>query len=169
MQDRRRFLAWIAVAAAIGLPGWYYWALDDPPVSGSAMRDNVPVISMSSKTTRPAPVPVAGSRVRLVVNGVVVAAASRAALIAVDDRPAALFAEGAQVADGLVLFSVGADRIVVKRGDELLRLPLRGKGSAEGAANAIDRGDSSSDYSTVPQTPLPPAGTEERRIYQSRD
>ena len=97
------------------------------------------------------------------------APASRAALIAVDDKPATVFVEGAQVADGLVLLSVGPDRIMVKRGDEILRLPVRGGGSTEGVAGGLDAGNSNSDYAPILQTPLPPAGTEERRIYQSRD
>ena len=151
----------------VALPGFYYWAPGDPPESGPVTPDNVPVVSMPPK----APVPARGaeSQVRLVVNGVVMAPASRSALIAVDDKPAALFVEGAQVGDGLVLLSVGPDRVVVKRGDELLRLPLRGKGSTEGAASGLDAGESNSDSPPVLETPLPPPGTEERRIYQGRD
>ena len=158
----------MAVATAVVLAGLYYWP-DDSPVTGSARQDNVPVISMPSRTIKPARVSGPSSRVRLVVNGVVVAPASRAALIAVDGRPAALFAEGAQVADGFVLFSVGADRVVLKRGDELLPLRLRGKGSTEVVANGPDLGNPSPDDSTIIQRPLPPAGTEERANYRSRD
>jgi hypothetical protein len=168
MHARRRLLAWIAVAAVVVLPALYYWTPGESPGSGAAMPDNVPVVSMPSAST-PAPERGANSPVRLVVNGVVMAPASRSALIAVDDKPATLFAEGAKVGDGLVLLSVGPDRIVVKRGDELLRLPLRGKGSTEGVASGLDGGESNSDNPPMLETPLPPPGTEERRIYQGRD
>ncbi len=80
-----------------------------------------------------------------------------------------LFVEGGQVADGLVVLSVGPDRVVGKGGDELLRLPLRGKGSTESAASGLGTGDSSTDNPPILQTPLPPPGTEERRIWRSRN
>ena len=97
------------------------------------------------------------------------APASRSALIAVDDKPTSLFVEGAQLGDGLVLVSVGPDRIVVKRGNELLRVPVRGKGPTEGAAGGPDNAELGLDGLPIIPTPQPPPGTEERRTWQNRD
>jgi hypothetical protein len=93
------------------------------------------------------------------------ALASKAALISIDDRPAALFVEGQQLADGVVLYSVDSDRVVVKRGDELLRLPLRGNASARSGVSVTGLAASDAPLEEAP----PPAGTEERRVFQSRD
>jgi hypothetical protein len=98
--------------------------------------------------------------------------ASRAALISVDDRPATLFVEGQQVVDGVVLYALNPDGIVVKRGDEFLRLPLRGVQSA-GSADAVQSGGSAGvelpAWATESVLLSPPSATEARRTYQNRD
>jgi len=83
---------------------------------------------------------VAASESKLAVNGVIITAASRTALISVDDRPAVPFVEGQQIADGIILYSVKRDRIEVKRGDDLVRLPLRGVQSSGSAGNGLSTG-----------------------------
>jgi len=85
-----------------------------------------------------------------------ITAASRTALISVDDRPAAPFVEGQQIADGLVLYSVNPDRIVVKHGDDLVRLPLRGVQSRGSAGSELSAGG----MEPVPTDPRP-AGSEQ--------
>jgi len=110
------------------------------------------------------PAPQAVSVPKLAVNGVVITPALRAALISVDDRPTTLFIEGQQIVDGVVLYSLAPGGIVVKRGDELLRLQVRGVQSVGNAPRDLPAAES---VSTDP--PLPPPGTEERRIFQDRD
>lgn len=89
---------------------------------------------------------------------------SKAALISVDDRPAVLFVEGEQIADRVILYAVNPNRIVVKRGDELLRFPLRRLESTGDAPGPLPAAEADS---TEPQ--VPPPGTEERRLYQSQN
>jgi hypothetical protein len=90
------------------------------------------------------------------------APASRAALISVDARPAALFAEGEQLADGVVLVSINPNWVVVKRGNELLQLPVRGNGSPASAAGGLD-------VAAPAFYEAPLTRGEERRTYQNRD
>ncbi len=85
-----------------------------------------------------------------------ITAASRTALISVDGRPAASFVVGQQIVDGVVLYAVNPDRIVVKRGDDLVRLPVRGVQSAGSAGSGLTAGGVEP-VSTDP----PPAGTEQ--------
>jgi hypothetical protein len=152
---------WLAASAAAGLIFFYCWnsfsPADVPPMTvlSPAVESRALAASIPAAT---------GAAHKLAVNGVVMAPASKAALISVDDRPAALFVEGQQLAEGVVLYSVNPDRVVVKRGDELLRLPLRGNGSA-GSGVTTDLAPSDAPLAELP----PPAGTEERRNFQSRD
>jgi len=99
---------------------------------------------------------VGASELKLAVNGVMITAAARTALISVDGRRAAPFVVGQQIVDGVVLYAVNPDRIVVKRGDDLVRLPVRGVQSAGSA----DSGLSAEGVEPVPTDP-PPAGTEQ--------
>jgi hypothetical protein len=82
-----------------------------------------------------------------------ITAASRTALISVDDRPAVPFVEGQQIVDGVVLYAVNPDRVVVKRGEDLLRFPVRGAQSAGSAGNELPA-------EPVP-TDVPPEATEQ--------
>ena len=91
----------------------------------------------------------------MAVNGVMITATSRIALISVDDRPAAPFVEGQQIIDRVVLYAVNPDRIVVKRGDDLVSLPLRRVPSAGSAASELSAGGAE-----LVSTDPPPAGTE---------
>lgn len=136
------------------------------------MESGVSSTSERAATIAPAPAVAedsapraAASGLRLAVNGVVMAPASKAALISVDDRPATLFVEGQQIVDGVVLYAVNADRVVVKRGEEIIRLPLRGVGSTENAAGA----PLAEEPLSIEPQPTPPPGTEERRTWRSRD
>jgi len=181
---RSRRTVWISVSAAVGLIFLYYYSSRSPvdsspaPAAGSATESGVPSFSGRSAMITPAPAVgsdpprQAASALKLAVNGVMITPASRAALISVDDRPATLFVEGQQVVDGVVLYALNPDGIVVKRGDELLRLPLRGVQSA-GSADAVQSGGSAGvelpAWATESVLLSPPSATEARRTYQNRD
>src|SRR5712691_5823938 len=137
---RARRQVWISVWAAAGLIFCYLyaspWQLDPSPIATPTTSPNAkssdPSFSGDRTPIEPAPIVngdrtprVATSEFKLTVNGVVITAASRIALISVDNRPVAPFVEGQQIIDGVVLHTVNPDQIVVKRGDELVRLPLR--------------------------------------------
>lgn len=139
-------IVWISVSAAVGFIFFYYYSSRSPvdslpePVGGPVAESGV--LSLSGRSAMIAPAPAVGrdparqaaaSTPKLAVNGVMITPASRAALISVDGRPPTLFAEGEQIVDGVVLYALDPGGIVVKRGDGLLRLPLRGVPSAGGA------------------------------------
>jgi hypothetical protein len=163
--QRTRRLFWMSVSAVAGLIFYFYASrsqLDPSPAPAAGSNVKSSDLSFSGRRTLieaapvvdrdPAP-QVAASEFKLAVSGVMITAASRTALISVDDRPAAPFVEGQPIVDGIVLYAVNPDRIVVKRGDDLLRLPVRGVQSA---------GSSGSELSVEPvPTDPPPAGTEQ--------
>ena len=166
---RARRLAWISVSALAGLTFYYFYDSRpqvDPSPAPAAVPDTKssdPSLSgrRSPNETAPAvdrnaPPQVAASESKLAVNGVMITAASRTALISVDDRPAVPFVEGQQIADGIILYSVKRDRIEVKRGDDLVRLPLRGVQSSGSAGSELSAGV----LEPVPSDP-PPAGSDQ--------
>ena len=149
---KSRHTVWISVSLAAGLIFYYYYSSRSPvgsspaPATDATVETGAPFSSRHAATTAPGLVSVrdvapraAASAPKLAVKGVMITPASRAALISVDDRPATLYVEGQQVADGVVLYALSPGGIVVKRGDELLRLPLRGVQSA-GSADAVQSG-----------------------------
>ena len=160
---RARWQVWISVSATAGLVFFYLyasrWQFDPSPTTTASpdAKSSDPSFSGHRTPIKPAPV-VSGDRTpeaarsefKLAVSGVMITSASRTALISVDDRPAAAFAEGQQIVDGVVLYAVNPDRIVVKRGDDLVRLAVRGVQSAESAASELPSAASE----------LPSAGTE---------
>jgi type II secretory pathway component PulC len=142
---RPRWQVWISVSAAAGLIFFYLyasrWQFDPSPTPTASpdAKSSDPSFSGHRTPIKPAPV-VSGDRTsefKLAVSGVMITAASRTALISIDDRPAAPFVEGQQIVDGVVLNAVNPDRIVVKRGDDLVRLPVRGVQSAESARSEL--------------------------------
>ena len=174
---RARRRVWISVSAVAALVFSYFYASrlqvdpSPPPAAGPNAEPSAPSFSGPRTPIEPAPVAdrdpapkEATSESRLAVNGVMITAASRAALISVDDRPAALFVEGQQIVDGVVLYAVNPDRIVVKRGEDLVRLPLRGVQSAGSAG----RGFSAAGVEPVPTDP-PRAGTEQEPRRRDSD
>ncbi|TMH41856.1 MAG: hypothetical protein E6H49_16620 [Betaproteobacteria bacterium] len=158
---RARWLVWIPVSALAGLLLYYFHGsrpqVDASPAAaaGSDAKSADPSLSSRRSPIEAAPQR-AASEFKLVVNGVMITAGSRTALISVDDRPAAPFLEGQQIADGVVLHSVRPDRVMVKRGDDLLRLPLRGVQSSGSAGSEQSAGG----LESIP-TDLPPAGSEQ--------
>ncbi len=170
---RARRLVWISVSALAGLMSYYFYdsrSQVDPspaPAAAPGTESGGPSFSGHRTPIEPAPVvdggptpQVASSEFKLAVNGVMITAASRSALISVDDRPAAPFVEGQQIIDGVVLHAVNPDGIVVKRGDDLVRLPLRRAPSA---------GELSSGGVEPVSTDPPPAGTEQRPRRRDSD
>ena len=166
---RARRLAWISVSAAAGLLFFYFYTslsqVDPSPVPAAGPNVKSSDLSFSGRRTPIEAAPVvdrgptpqaATSELKLAVNGVMITAASRTALISVDGRPAAPFVVGQQIVDGVVLYAVNPDRIVVKRGDDLVRLPVRGVQSAGSAGSGLTAGGVEP-VSTDP----PPAGTEQ--------
>jgi len=160
-----RRAAWIsALAAAVLFLAYYYNTsgpqadLPSPPKSASDVQ--VP------RTVSESPVREAAPRApKFALNGVVMVPASKAALISVDGRPAALFMEGQPIGDGVLLYAVRPDGITIKRDGELERLPLRrseSTGSTFGGVVATEP-------TAIEPSPVPPAGTEERRIYQGQN
>jgi len=143
---KSRRTIWISVSLAAGLILFYYYYSRAPADSSSAppaVETGVPFSSADSATSVPGPAtvrdaahPAVASAPKLAVKGVMITPASRAALISVDDRPAILYVEGQQVADGVVLYALNPGGVVIKRGDDLLRLPLRSVQSA-GSADAV--------------------------------
>ena len=200
---RSRRTVWISVSAAAGLIFSYYYFSQSPvdsspaPVADAARESGVPSFSGRSVMIPPAPAvgrgpapQAATSTLNLTVNGVMIAPASRAALISVNDRPATLFVEGQQIVDGVVLYALDPGGIVVKRGDELLRLPLRGVQSAGGAdaVQSTERADPAQfvrspdpvqsvesagvelpAWATESVLSRPPSAAEERRARRNRD
>jgi Type II secretion system protein C len=167
-QGARR-VVWISVLAAAGLIFYYFYAsrsqVDPPPAPAAGPSVKSSDLSFSVRRTpteaapaadRPPAPQVAASEFKLAVNGVMITAAARTALISVDDRPAAPFAEGQQIVDGVVLYAVSPDRIVVKRGDDLVRLPVRGVQSAGSAGSELPAGGAE-----PASTRGPPPGAEE--------
>jgi hypothetical protein len=151
--QRARRIAWISVSALAGLMFFYFYASTsqvDPspaPAAGPNVKSGDLPIDRD-----PAP-QVAASEFKFAVNGVMITAAARTALISVDGRPAAPFVEGQQIGDGVVLYAVNPDRVVVKRGDDLVRLPVRGVQSAGNPGSGLS-------IEPVPTDP-PPASTEQ--------
>jgi hypothetical protein len=150
---RARRLAWISVSALAGLIFYYFYdsrpQVDPSPATAASPDAKSTDPSLSGRRSpievgpvvdRNAPPQGAASESKLAVSGVMITAASRTALISVDDRPAVPFVEGQQIADGVVLYSVRRDRIEVKRGDDLVRLPLRGVQSPGNAGNGLSAG-----------------------------
>ena len=148
-QTARR-LAWISVSAVAGLMFFYFYAsrsqVDPSPAPAADANVKSSDLPLSGRRTLTEPGPVVrrdptpqatGDEFRLAVNGVMITAAARTALISVDGRPAAPFAEGQQIVDGVVLYAVNPDRIVVKRGEDLVRLPVRGGQSAGSAGSQL--------------------------------
>ena len=160
-------MVWISVLAAAGLIFYYFYAsrsqVDPPPAPAAGPSVKSSDLSFSGRRTpteaapavdRPPAPQVAASEFKLAVSGVMITAASRTALISVDDRPAAPFAEGQQIVDGVVLYAVSPDRIVVKRGDDLVRLPVRGVQSAGSAGSELPGGaEPASTDQPAPGTP----------------
>jgi len=143
---RARRLVWISVLALVGLIFYYFYGSPqqvDPslaPAAGLDAKSSDPrrsPIEVAPAVDRNAAPQGAASEFRLAVSGVMITAASRAALISVDDRPAAPFVEGQRIADGVVLYSVSPDRIVIRHGDDLVRLPLRGVQSSGSAGSEL--------------------------------
>jgi hypothetical protein len=174
--QRARRLVWISVSAVAvaGLIFYYFYASRsqvDPspePAAGSNVKSSDLSFSGRRTPTGAAPVvdrdptpQVAASEFKLAVSGVMITAASRTALISVDDRPAAPFVEGQQIVDGVVLYAVNPDRIVVKRGDDLLRFPVRGAQSARSAVSELSAGGAPTDP--------PPPGTEQEPRRRDSD
>jgi len=173
---RARWQVWISVSAAAGLIFFYLyasrWQFDPSPTTTASPDAKSSDRSFSGHQTpiKPAPV-VSGDRTpeavrsgfELAVSGVMITAASRTALISVDDRPAAPFVEGQQIVDGVVLYTVSPDRIVVKRGDDLVRLPVRGVQSARSAGSELPA------WVAEPASidPLSPGTEQERRPRDS--
>ena len=166
---RARRLVWISVSALVGLIFYYFYGSPpqvDPspaPAASPDAKSNDPSLSgrrspieVAPAVDRNAAPHGAASEFKLAVNGVMITAASRTALISVDDRPAVPFVEGQKIADGVVLYSVRPDRIVVKQGDDLVRLPLRGVQSQGSAGSELSAGG----LVPVPTDP-PPAGSEQ--------
>jgi len=174
---RARWQVWISVSAAAGLIFFYLYASrwqSDPspaPTASPDAKPSDPSFSGHRTPIKPAPV-VSGDRTpeaawsefKLAVSGVMITSASRTALISVDDRPAAPFAEGQQVVDGVVLYAVNPDRIVVKRGDDLVRLPVRGVQSAESAASGLPSASTELPawVADPASTDSPPPGTDQK-------
>jgi len=165
---RARWLVWISVSALAALISYYFYGsrshvdASPAPAAGSdaisgdpSARPRSPIKAAPVVDGNAAPHG-AASEPKLVVNGVMITAKSRTALISVDDRPAAAFLEGQQIANGVVLHSVSPDRVVVKRGDDLVRLPLRG---AQSSASAVGE-PSAGGLESIP-TDLSPAGFEQ--------
>ena len=163
--QRARRLAWILVSALAGSIFFYFYASSsqvDPspaPAAGPNAKSGDLPFSGRRTLTEPAPVidrdpapQVAASEFKFAVNGVMITAAARTALISVDGRPAAPFVEGQQIGDGVVLYAVNPDRVVVKRGDDLVRLPVRGVRSVGNPGSGLS-------MEPVPADP-PPASTE---------
>jgi hypothetical protein len=168
---RARRLAWISVSALAGLIFYYFYdsrsqvdpssapaVVPDTKSSDPSRSGRRSSIEVGPVVDRNAPPQVAASESKLAVNGVMITAASRTALISVDDRPAVPFVEGQQIADGVVLYSVGPDRIEVKRGDDLVRLPLRGVQSPGNAGNGLSGGG----LQPVPSDQPPAEGARQR-------
>jgi len=166
---RAQWLVWIPVSALAGLLLYYFYGPPPQvdalpaPAAGSDAKSSDPSLPSRQSPIEVAPVvdtnaapQGAASEFKLVVNGVMITAGSRTALISVDDRPAAPFLEGQQIADGVLLYSVRADRVEVKRGDDLVRLPVRGVQSSGSAGSERSAGD----LESIP-TDLPPAGSEQ--------
>jgi type II secretory pathway component PulC len=166
---RARWLVWISVSAAAGLIFYYFYASRsqvDPSPAPAATPDakssdlsfsGRPTLTEAAPVVKKGPIPQAPtSESKLAVNGVMITTAARTALISVDDRPAAPFVEGQQIVAGVVLYAVNPDRIVVKRGGDLVRLPVRGAQSPGSAGSELPDGGAGP-ASTDP----PPPGTEE--------
>ena len=166
---RARRLAWISVSALAGLIFYYFYdsrsqvdplpapaAVPDPKSSDPSLSGRRSPIEAAPVADRNAAPQGTASEIKLAVNGVMITAASRTALISVDDRPAVPFVEGQQIADGVILYSVRRDRIEVKRGNDLVRLPLRGVQSQGSAGSELSAGG----LVPVPTDP-PPAGSEQ--------
>jgi hypothetical protein len=178
--QKSRRTVWISVSAAVGLIVLYYYSsrslVDSSPLPAAGPVAEYGAHSLTGPAAMIAPAPAIGvkpapqaaaSALNLAVNGVMITPVSRAALVSVDDRYATLFVEGQEIVDGVVLYALDRDGIVVQRGDTLLRLPLRGARSADHAPGGLP---ASKSVSTDPALPtLPPPGTEERRIYQSQN
>jgi hypothetical protein len=171
MTRRARRLAWISVSALAGLIFYYFYdshsqvdpspaptAVPDTKSSDPSLSGRRSPIEAAPVVDRSAPPRVAASESKLTVNGVMITAASRTALISVDDRPAVAFVEGQQIADGVILYSVRRDRIEVKRGDDLVRLPLRGVQSSGSAGNGL----SAEGLQPVPSNQPPAEGARQR-------
>src|ERR1700694_3614822 len=131
--QRARRLVWISVSAVAvaGLIFYYFYAsrsqVDPSPAPAATPDAKSSDLSFSGRPTLTEAAPavdrgprpqVAASEFKLAVNGVMITAAARTALISVDGLPAAPFVEGQQIVDGVVLYAVNPDRIVVKRGDD---------------------------------------------------
>jgi len=172
---RARWLVWIPVSALAALISYYFYGsrshvdASPAPAAGSDAISGDPSLPRPRSPIEAAPVVDgnaaphgAASEPKLVVNGVMITAKSRTALISVDDRPAAAFLEGQQIANGVVLHSVSPDRVVIKRGDDLVRLPLRGAQSSGSAGSLQSAGSPES----IP-TDLPQAGSEQ--VPRQRD
>ena len=158
---RARWLVWIPVSALAGLLLYYFHGsrpqVDASPAAAAVSDAKSADPSLSSRRSPIEAAPQrAASEFKLVVNGVMITAGSRTALISVDDRPAVPFAEGQQIVDGIILYSVKRDRIEVKRGDDLVRLPLRGVQSSGSAGSELSAGV----LEPVPSDP-PPAGSDQ--------
>jgi len=162
------WLVWIPVSGLAGLMLYYFdgsrTQVDAPPapVAGPGTKSSDRSTSWRRSPIEVAPVvetnaaPQGAAReFKLVVNGVMITAGSSTALISVDDRPAAPFLEGQQIANGVLLYSVRADRVEVKRGDDLVRLPVRGGVQASGRSE-----QSAGGLASIPSDP-PPAGSEQ--------
>lgn len=171
-----RWAVWISAAAAAGLIVFlYYFTIGETPPArapGAALEPDASVPYGRSATAEPAPQEGWGaasvgtaSELKLAVSGVMIAPASRGAVISIGGQPARLFAEGEKIADGVVLRTVNPDRVVVDRGGELLR--FRVLAASEGSGPAVLRdADAAPDEQPVP---IPPLGTEERRARQSQN
>ena len=167
---RARWQVWISVSAAAGLIFFYLyasrWQFDPSPTTTASpdAKSSDPSFSGHRTPIKPAPV-VSGDRTpeaaksgfKLAVSGVMITEAARTALISVDDRPAVPFVEGQQIVDGVVLYTVNRDRIVVKRGDDLVRLPVRGVQSARSAGSELPTW-----VAEPASTDPPPPGTEQK-------
>ncbi len=165
------WLVWIPVSGLAGLMLYYFDGsrsqVDAPPAPAAGGSDaqssdlslswrRLPIEAAPS-VDRNAALQRAMSEFKLVVNGVMITAGSKTALISVDDRPAAPFLEGEQIASGVVLYTVSPDRVVVKRGDDLVRLPVRGGVQASGNAGSEQ---SAGGLASIPSD-SPPAGSEQ--------
>ena len=162
---RTRRVAWISIAAGAALVYlFHYTSRSDPlPPAASPVSERSAIVAPApSSESAPGD---AASELKLTVNGVIIGPVSRGALISLGDQPDRLIAEGGRIADGVVLTAVNPDRVVVKRGGELLRFRVRGAVSGSGPGALPDAAADSTD----PAEPTPPAGTEERRHFQSRD
>jgi Type II secretion system protein C len=172
-----RRVAWISIPAAAGLIlSFYYGSRSEPsPAQAAGPASESAATSITGRTATGGPALEAirnaapratWSESKLVVNGVVIAPASKGALISLGDQPARLVAEGDTLVDGVVLRAVNPNFVVVERGGELQRFPVLGGASASNGPSALP--DVELD-STDPPVPIPPLGTEERRAYQSQN